>query len=298
MNVQNNLSMDMTHNAILQSINGQSKPSLVSGNPAVMPIRKLEEYEDSLRGKSFRGKAFDNFGMIEVVDFSFEDSGKMFVSFKNGHSMPLEELTQNYEPINFTPNTNINIAAGLEVDGELPKPQRNKIISNQNTQQKNNNRQPSQPETSQRKRREEFDPIFELLKKMKIPDIDFDLKIKLSIPKKEVFEPLNQSFDNFDEKIVDFIFLEDNIDKFKFALRQSIRAYYGLEELPYIPKESEIEKKPLVETSEDIPPEEYNEEEVDDDIILPNPYEISEEDFLQLKELEKNLPKLTPEISA
>lgn len=246
--------LDQLSPSQLALLNSVKRPS--SGNtysefesePVVQINRKYKPYEDPLRGKSFKGKDISNFGIVEVVDFMFEDSGKQFVSFQSGYSIPISQLNEMFEPIQFNSQPNPNIAVGLEVEGEVNPREQARVLREQARAQEPQRQQQRQisnpvqlPEVQRKpvQQNNQFDPVFEILRKMKNNPTEVNLNIALSLPMKELFNTLNSSFENFEAKLVDFIFTDESLEDFKFALRQSIRQYYGL---PPIQKEVKIEE--------------------------------------------------------
>jgi len=247
--------------------------SMSAGPSAFQTTRRLEPHEDSLRGQAFKGKLLDNFGVVEIVHYMYEDQGKMYVTFESGMSMPLLQMNAMYEPtsdratfVNKAAAKGLNYDDGTTSDG---RPQR------RNTNQQAPSNMPKftaplekqeeidlsefrlddedeeyvdhspviQPKVSDTKiylTHEKpditFDPIFEVIKKMKNNPIEVPMTLNLNIPSQETFNALSMSFENFDEKLVDFIFLKSNIKQLKKAFRDGLREFYSL------PKVVEIEE--------------------------------------------------------
>lgn len=78
---------------------------------------------------------------------------------------------------------------------------------------------------------EEFNPVKEIFNKMKKNQSNINIDLFLNIPSPELFETLNNSFDDVERILIDYILSEDNMIDLKISLRNSLRKYYGLIEL-------------------------------------------------------------------
>jgi hypothetical protein len=72
-------------------------------------------------------------------------------------------------------------------------------------------------------------PIYNLLSRQKKKEVDIELKIKVPLPSKDLFNVLISSFDDAENEIIQFIIDSIDIDQIRNTLSASIREnYYGI----------------------------------------------------------------------
>ena len=95
-------------------------------------------------------------------------------------------------------------------------------------------------------------PIYNLLARQKKKPVEIELKIKVPLPSKDLFNVLTSSFDDAENEIVQFIIDSIDIDDIRNTLSKSIREnYYGsVNQKPAAQKETAKNKKISEENEE------------------------------------------------
>jgi len=95
-------------------------------------------------------------------------------------------------------------------------------------------------------------PIYNLLARQKKKPVEIELKIKVPLPSKDLFNVLTSSFDDAENEIVQFIIDSIDIDDIRNTLSKSIREnYYGTgNQKPAVQKEMVKNKKNIEENEE------------------------------------------------
>ncbi|MCK9447127.1 hypothetical protein M0Q50_09775 [bacterium] len=85
----------------------------------------------------------------------------------------------------------------------------------------------SQPiQDKQKSNVDENDPVYILMSKSKKSDIDINMNITISLPPKNLFILASESFDNGDEKFINYIVNEIGTDIIKESLKEAIKEMY------------------------------------------------------------------------
>ena len=181
-------------------------------SPGFAQVEKLHDFEDELKGEQFLYKDPMFVGVRETVDCTIRQGDRYSVIFKSGITKPVEELYEQmikatdkipWQPIQeemILPS--VGKIDGLEYANEPP--------INTNTISV----QPIKTES----------PIVTLLKKAKLIEQEVPLIIK-SLPK-ETFGILSDSFDNFLDEMVDYLF---NSPDLKESIKISLIKHYNVE---------------------------------------------------------------------
>lgn len=74
---------------------------------------------------------------------------------------------------------------------------------------------------------EKNSPIHSLLSKQKQNIVEVNLKIKINIPPKELYQVLCDSFDNADDEIVEFCTKDINLEQIKESISHSLKSMYS-----------------------------------------------------------------------
>lgn len=95
-------------------------------------------------------------------------------------------------------------------------------------------------------------PIYNLLARQKKKPVEIELKIKVPLPSKDLFNVLTSSFDDAENEIVQFIIDSIDIDDIRNTLSKSIREnYYGAgTQKPNAQRETVKNKKNIEENEE------------------------------------------------
>lgn len=225
--------------------------------PGVNTPTILDSYRDELRGKMFKGKILNNLGIIETVKHTIEEAGKQVVLFESGNKCNVIDLSKLFDVYAETPQ-NPRVSDSLRYDDEPDELSINPNIYNGGKQVVNRQQQ----NTVSNRVVKKFDPVIEILSKKKKKPVKCNFEIELNLPSKELFETLEDSFDDVDLKILEYLLSPDNINEFKHQFRNAIRKFYLLEEVEY----EETEK--ILEQTTNVVDEIIDEKVVDDGVKI------------------------------
>jgi len=155
--------------------------------------------------------------MMNTVTFSHasHDGTDLFINFKGGGRINYNML-EDY--MTWFPSSTQVAIAPLEVS-EINKPQLSQA-SITSIQYEDGPSRKSQVSES---------PIYSLLSRQKKNPVEIQLKIKVPLPSKDLFNVLVSSFDDAEQEIVQFIVDSIDIDDITKTLSKSIREnYYGI----------------------------------------------------------------------
>ena len=120
---------------------------------------------------------------------------------------------------------------------------------------------PKQPEVPSYK----SDPVYLMLDKSKKFDTEVTIDLLMSLPKKSLYEVIDDSFEDGGKKMVEFIVKELDVEKIKEAIQVSLEANYNgnVEATPALPKEVDIyPEQPKVNPIASFEPEVVEEAEI------------------------------------
>ena len=95
-------------------------------------------------------------------------------------------------------------------------------------------------------------PIYNLLARQKKKPVEIELKIKVPLPSKDLFNVLTSSFDDAENEIVQFIIDSIDIDDIRNTLSKSIREnYYGSGNTKAAAQKETVKNKKISEENEE-----------------------------------------------
>lgn len=231
-----------------QNIPRPGEEGMQNVTPGVNTPAILDSYRDELRGRMFKGKILSNLGAVETVKHTMEEAGRQIVIFESGNRCAVTDLSTLFDVYGNTPQ-NPKVADSLRYDDEPDELSINPNIYNNGRSVVNNyqNTVKSKPVIK-------FDPVIEILSKKKKKPVKCNFEIELNLPSKELFETLEDSFDDVDLKILEYLLSPDNINEFKHQFRNAIRSFYSLESIEYIEPEvpSEVVQETNIENNTNI----------------------------------------------
>jgi len=233
------------------SLSSQSAPAGQPSGGTVATARRLRQDEDTMAGKVFVHKTGDLKGVQEMVDYTIEQNGRYSVIFKSGVQMLMEQVTQEMvqqdeydssvrktDGLSFEDEVDIgDIKPGIynqqhgHGQGQLELPPEASI---ERDNSKIEGLEYVNPPTGHpgivrtQQPTAKSSPIIDLLEKMKSGPVDVDLKLKLNIPSKEVYNMLVSTFDGADQDIIEYIFTGKNFRDLKNEFIEALNNYYGV----------------------------------------------------------------------
>ena len=214
------------------NVNKPKQSDIINEVPEnVNSIDVYEAWRDPYKGKAYIGRMTNNLGKLEIVDYTFENTGIQYVTFKSGLQIETSKLNDYYSyseeksdksqneiyraSIENAKKDNIGKELSLKTQSNIEQEQ----LINKEFIPSNNKKQ----ETIK-------NPIVNIIRGMKNNPIELNLKISLNIPKKELYDVLSESFDNVYEGITEFLFLQENFKILKESIINSIKSYYNVSE--------------------------------------------------------------------
>lgn len=174
-------------------------------------IEFVREDEDIFKGKRYRWKDGPFAGTISRADKMMKKGSLYYVIFDTGQMLTtdevlvqLQELTGGESDLNIRPN-----AYTENFDPLLPA-----------LNDRRRNRVSEAPA---------FDPVIEILKKKKKNYLTVSIDLELDIPPKELYTLLVDGYENGEDKIIEYLFTNDNVTGIKSGIKESIRKMYGIE---------------------------------------------------------------------
>lgn len=178
----------------------------------------LPPEEDKYKGRRFRWIYGDDEGDDVTVEVTFKRKDKYYVLLNTGQELSLQELTQQLVEID-----------ELEVIRPNEYNKKNGLVENNNNQ--NLNQQSNNTPVSNNTVNNDFHPVTEILKKKKPNPKKINIELELDFPPKELYSILIDSYDDGEDKIIEYIFSSGNFDMIKKSIKNSIRKYYGIEQI-------------------------------------------------------------------
>ena len=260
--------MSFLNNALSSLVKNTQDNQVVQGDDEVTinETIKYEPWRDPYKGRAYTGKLNNNIGSVEIVDFTMDVEGEQYVVFKSGGRCPTDVLNKKY---NFDVNlseqkvpgaqvefpkidmTSISAAISKEVpeiaaaEAAASRVEQEKLMKEKYAQMEqafqNQTVQPHQLQTEPIQSialervtyippKIDEKPLFNILRKQKSKDILNHIELDLNVPTKELFNVLDDSFENVIEDLIEFIFLPENISNFKESITRSLRNFYDKKE--------------------------------------------------------------------
>lgn len=209
--------------------------------PPKKPISKMTNYSDlsteELHEKfsefDFTWLKGDNAGDTERYSRIAETPDAKFVVFQSGNRMNISLLDEFMTTFPKTsPVINLNSTAAQEISRPVQSP-----VVQTSVQSISYSESPSANSDS---------PIFKLLEKQKKNMVDVNIKLKINLPSKDLYNVLIESFEGAESEVIDYIINGIEIDEIKKSLSESIKKnYYYKDASPKQPATLKSKKQEL-----------------------------------------------------
>lgn len=183
----------------------------------------IQQFEEQYKNKSFQWIKGDHFGKVEKYKSVAVDGNLKFIEFASGRrinynllkefmevgDVPLKDLTPTVKNIPLDEDF-----ATETITNPTPQPITREVQSKQAVF------------TTIQKVEVEKNPIDLILDKQKPNEVELEIKLKLNLPSKELYDIMNGSFENVDENIVNWIFKNLNQEEVKESIKNGILDFY------------------------------------------------------------------------
>ena len=173
----------------------------------------IEVLDKELKPFAYKWTKGDNNGVVCEYDNVYKDgtTGVLWVNFKGGTRINYSLMNEYMIQIDAIANSPIALPPSSVNNTQLRQPSVRNVML---------------PDDNNSSSVKSINPITSLLEKQKPNWVEVDIKLKLNLPSKSLYNVLTTSFDDADSEIIEFVVRDLDLEIIKESLRINIKEIY------------------------------------------------------------------------